>query len=336
MSTKIGIITIESFNYGNRLQNFALQHTLEKLGYEVETIQRNPAKSYQTHIKRWAKKVIQRISRSKGARFQEFDTLIRHSKYYATNSEISDNIKQHFDYFIAGSDQIWNPYYDFVGSVECLTFANPEQRIAYAGSFGISSLPVSKQALYKEWFSDFNHISVREEAGAQIIKQLTGKDVPVVLDPTLLLTASDWRSIEKKTCDMPVGDYVLVYYVEDMSTSFREAVEKAKKTMTVIDIKAKQKNGHEWSVGPSEFLWLIDHAEILYTDSFHGTVFSILFHTIFRVFERDGIKMNSRIDTLLNILAINQEKTDFTNVEKRLEVLRKDSIQFLKTALQYK
>ena len=299
---KIGIVTIESFNLGNRLQNYALQEILKNMGFQVETIRRS---SEEENI---LKRIMQEVLQTKRAKFRAFDKLINKSKWFATKDEAPKEMCNEYDYFIAGSDQVWNPYYDFVGKTNFLEFAKHEQKIAYAASFGVSELPEEAKKRYKDWLDDFKNIAVRENAGADIIEDLINKDVSVVLDPTLMLNAENWRSLEKKPKNVPKTKYILVYSVEGMSENMKEVIEEKKKTYEVVDIRQKLKNGHEWAVGPAEFLYLVDHASELYTDSFHGTVFSILFHTKFRIFERDGINMNSRIETLLEKTGLKEEQ----------------------------
>ena len=330
---KIGIITIESFNLGNRLQNYALQEILERMDCQVETIRRIRQPKGKDAIKKSVKNCIQTLMKSKGAKFRDFDKLIHKSPFYASADEAPADLADKYDFFVAGSDQLWNPNYDFVGSVDCLAFAKPNQKIAYAGSFGVSELTSAEKERYKKWFSNFKNISVREADGAEIIKELTGNDAPVVLDPTLMLSAEEWRKLEKIPPGLPDGDYILVYSVEGMSAEMQKAVQEAGRTCTVLDIRAKQKNGHEWAVGPSEFLYLVDHAKALYTDSFHGTVFSILFHTRFRIFERDGIKMNSRTDTLLKETGLS-DSDSFADADEKLNKLRKASAEFLNKSLK--
>lgn len=331
---KIGIITMEAQNFGNRLQNYALQEVLRKQGYSVETIRRSDVLSLPKRIKASLKQLVQDALGTKGAKFRAFDRAIIHSSYRVTKQFVSADIASRFSYFIAGSDQIWNPYYRFLGEAEWLTFANQGQRIAYAGSFGVPELPEEKTDVYTKWINQMDAISVREEAGARIIEKLTGKKVPVVLDPTLLLTADEWRKIEKKPKGFREDPYILVYYVESAGKELREACEKAKQSgKRIVNARQVMENGREWAVGPAEFVYLIDHAAKVYTDSFHGTVFSILFHKEFQVFHRDGIDMSSRIDTLLKSLSLS-DNLDYELAEKALERERERSLAYLQYALE--
>ncbi len=327
----IAIVTINSLNYGNRLQNYALQTVLESLGYKTETIRRNVSensllyklKNYAHYI--WKPNYATQIFK--------FNKSIKWSKkvYESDLEDLNDS----YDYFIVGSDQVWNPYFYFTGTdLDFLTFANTSRRIAYAASFGVSEIPDEKIIDFKNKLKNFKKISVRENAGAEIITKLSGARVPVVLDPTMLLTAEQWRGIEKRPHNMPKEKYTLVYCVESMSADVRKKVEEEKKKGLVLEVR--KRNGKEWAVGPNEFLYLIDHAEKLITDSFHGTVFSILFHTPFVVCDRDDLNMYSRLDTLLKTFEIETEITEdmFLRAEIVLKKRRNESLQFLKNALE--
>lgn len=334
MSTKrIAIITIVSQNYGNRLQNYALQMVLRGLGYEVITLRRNAA---DVSIVYKVKNYLHYIWRTNNTtQFFRFNKRIKWSRaVYTTNL---NELNGKYDYFITGSDQVWNPYYSFTGTdLDFLTFTETDKRIAYAASFGVAELPEEKVHDFSSKLEGFEKISVREDAGADIIKTLSGKVAEVVLDPTMLLTAEQWRKIEKRPPNMPNGKYTLVYSVESMSEELRCAVEKEKEKGLVVDVR--EIDGKESAVGPSEFIYLIDNAEKMITDSFHGTVFSILFHTPFVIYNRNGINMNSRLETLLNSFELNNGITAerFCNVDIILDKKRQKSLRFLKNALENK
>lgn len=328
----IGIVTIVSQNYGNRLQNYALQTVLQNMGYTVNTIRR-----IEVPFSLIVKNYIHYLWHTNNTtQFFKFNRKIVWSKsVWGDNSQLKE-LQSQYDYFIAGSDQVWNPYYTFTGTdLDFLTFVEDERKIAYAASFGVSSLPSEKAAQYKEYLCDFSKISTREDAGADIVFSLTGRGVPVVLDPVLLLEAEQWRKIAKKPRNMPKGPYTLVYSVESMSEALKNAVEEEKKNHQVLEVR--KLNGKEWAVGPAEFLYLIDHADKLLTDSFHGTVFSVLFHTPFYIYGRDGHNMSSRMDTLLSSVELKDVSEFSQAVFDRSDVLLKkkrlESVGFLRDAL---
>lgn len=216
---KIGIVTIIDYkNYGNRLQNFAMQELLKSLGAEVETIVNNsidPNKDNAVFLKYVTRmkvlgvrgiiyRIIEKIKgdpkekllSEKKQKFKEFSKFskayFKETDYNVDPFNMSDVLIDQYDFFVAGSDQIWNPIFRHGSSFDFLAFAPRDKRIAYAPSFGISYIPYKYKDAYTEWLNGFSYLSVREDAGAQIIESLTSKKVPVLVDPTLLLTKEEW------------------------------------------------------------------------------------------------------------------------------------------------
>lgn len=338
---KVAIVTIESMNYGNRLQNYALQEVLQSIGCDVETFHRE---IIQKGMKKIIKRLMQNIFRTKALKFRQFDSNIKFSNILIGRDDYPDGLSNQFDYFVVGSDQVWNPYYDFVaGKCDFLMFANDRQRISYAASFGVSDIPREKKREFAERLSEFRAISVREKQGAKIIRDLTGREVTVTLDPTLLLDENKWRKVERIPPFCPKHNYAFVYALGDKSEQFQEKIEQLKGKYEIFDVRAVQKNGRERPVGPSEFLYLIRNAEEILTDSFHATVFSIIFHKKFVTFNRPGLNMNSRIESLAELVGIvkymtecgdlNGEEIDYVKVDEILEEERRKSIDFLKNSL---
>lgn len=342
---KIGIITINSINYGNRLQNYALQEVIKLLGYSVATVQRERPLKKKQRIKIEIKKIGQYCLRTKGAKFDSFNRKITIANSYALANSQRAGLKNEFDYFIAGSDQVWNPFYDFVGTSDLLAFAKPEQRISYAASFGVDEIPDEKKKVYTENLSQFKALSVREKEGAEIIKVLTGREAQVVLDPTMLLTSEQWSKVERKSKFTPKKKYALVYSLGEKSADFKNSIKHYANEMEIFDIRTTQKNGRELPVGPAEFLNLIHNAELILTDSFHASVFSILYHKRFITFKRPGIDMSSRIVSLANTIGAKDKLDgdnnldcsnglDYVLVDQLIVGERKQSIDFLKKALE--
>lgn len=340
---KIAIVTIESINYGNRLQNFALQSVLEKLNFDVQTLRRKKkSKDFKYFVKRFMQEVLQ----TKSSKFRHFDSKINFSDIVIGRDEWPADLDNKFDYFIAGSDQIWNPYYDFVaGKCDFLQFANKCKRISYAASFGINNIPVERQEEYRKNLEEFHVISVRERQGKKIVENLTNKSAEVVLDPTFLLNEEEWNKLVKRPKMCPKTKYVLVYALGEKNERFVNKIEMLKKDFVVFDVLSKNRFRREKSIGPSEFIYLIKNAEIILTDSFHATAFSIIFHKRFVTYNRMGLNMNSRIESIAEIAGIksclNQNGDlmcdslyDYSNVEKKINNERKKSIDFLKKSLK--
>lgn len=134
---KVAIITIESMNFGNRLQNYALQQVLKSQNCSVKTLHRKPKIS---GCKANLKRCVQSILQTKAAKFRQFDSNIDFSNIVIDRDNYPQDLSNQFDYFISGSDQVWNPHYNFVGTSDLLAFAKPEQRISYAASFGVDGI----------------------------------------------------------------------------------------------------------------------------------------------------------------------------------------------------
>ena len=213
-----------------------------------------------------------------------------------------------------------------------------------------------------QYLNRIDYISVRETKGASIIKKLTGRDATVALDPTLLFTGNEWMEIfpyEKKH-DEP---YIFAYFLGTFE-SHRKAVEKFAKETNLKVITCPHMDdfvekditfGDEqrFDIDPVDFLNLIRGADYVCTDSFHGTVFSILNHKKFLTFNRykEGGKesRNSRIESLTGLLGLQNrrynfndgsitecinQKINYSEVEVKLQVLRKNTLDFLKKSLE--
>lgn len=371
---RIAISTLYGLtNYGNRLQSYALQLKMCKSDSEaVILVPKNvPKEKNQAFLKRLAKTVLKkenghlRLKTQEDYRrdfiafkvaFKRQENFLAFTKKYV-KTEIRVNRKQErtilfcntYSFFIAGSDQVWNPHFwnsqkpmpEFERYL--LTFASPEKRIAYAASFGVDELPPEWEMRMASELAKFKAISVREESGAKIVKKLTGRDVPVVLDPTMLLTADQWREI--KTHNL-AGDekYILTYFLGPQPPEVSAAVQNEARDRGAEIIEMMDPKSKYYTLGPDGFLEMIDHAQAVFTDSFHGSVFSILFHKPFKVYQRHSEKypsMGNRIDTLLSKTHLTEclrsgqfpTEEDFIKADALLEKERESSMQFLREAL---
>ena len=349
---RIGILTIESLNYGNRLQNYALQALIESLGFYCETIHRKTTsgQSAKSMVKRIIKREICRLIYTREQAFRCFDKNIHKSSDWASANKVSPGLASRYDYFISGSDQVWNPYFEFIGDSDLLYFARREQKIAYAASFGIDfeAIPEQRKARMAELLSDYKALSVREVEGVRIIRNLTGRDAQLVIDPTLTMNCQEWEKLEKRPPFVKKDDrYILVYALASKSKRFQNAVEQVRKSGTrVIDIypDANKLKKFLMPVGPSEFIYLIHHAEMILSDSFHATAFSLIYHKKAQIFKREDLDMSSRITTIAHTLALADrlqadgtfvldETVDFDLVDKKLAQEKAKAIAFLKNAL---
>lgn len=279
-------------------------------------------------------------------------------KFYAENIKQTDfsislnNIPQDkladFDFFSVGSDQVWNPTYPETSEVKFLTFAKNHQKLTFAPSFGISELPSYTREPYAKWLNEFPYLSVREERGAEIIRNLTGKAADVICDPTLVISKEEWEGVEKKPKYNTNIPYALTYFLGNETNKYRRYVEriakeKNLKIINLFDIREPE----FYSTDPAEFLYLIHHARAVFTDSFHAAVFSIIFKKDFVVFDRieDGQSMGSRIKTLLSKFSLTDRlyteirkksfnSPDFTHSERIIEEERNKALTFLKSSIE--
>ena len=374
--TRIGLVTICDYsNYGNRLQNYAVQEVLKSLGCEVTTLVNVPPSSEQSsstsHVDRLRivlsmskmdvlyktinrlKAIAFRTSRSEvlQRRISAFKSWtsehIRETAFTLRQGDIPRGLTEQFDFFVVGSDQVWNPLFRIGFDVDFLSFAPPYKRIAYAPSFGISEIPQEYEKTYREWLSDIGYISVRETSGASIIKSLTGRDAPVLIDPTQMLTGEEWEKITTPAAK-PDRDYMLTYFLGYTPSERRAFIRSiARKSKLEIVSLATLNDPVRFVADPSEFLDYIQSASLILTDSFHGTIFSILFNRPFVVFDRmsPGLDMSSRIETLLSLLRLEHRKfdrlqeheifeVDYSRVDGILERERQKALVFLQNALR--
>ncbi len=350
---KCGVITLhDNVNYGNRLQNYAVMKVLEKIG----CVGANCRKSRLfILIGAYVAKVFFKIFgvNNKYARYNRHAKGIIFTHKYIENGatdEVTEKNKYRLDYVLCGSDQIWNP--KWAGQPHFFAaMVPPQKRISYAASVGVSEIPKNRKSDYTKYLTEMKAISVREEAGAKIVKELTGRDAELLVDPTLMLEKTEWQKISKKPKFNVPEKYILTYFLGDLSEENEKYIKSIceETGYSIINLNRNTPNKYWYTTGPDEFVYLIEHASIMFTDSFHGTVFSVLMGIPFLVFERvDTLgNMNSRIDTLLNTLQLqnvrfeNQRsdeifKKDYSHIPNILKRERGKAIAFLKNAMELK
>lgn len=343
---KIGIITInDNDNYGNRLQNYAVQEIIKKVGgeaYNIENyIQFNSRKHY--FVKRFLYRNFPRNyseRQTRTERFKDFNKLI---SYY---NGIYCPYKKYdfFDYIFSGSDQVWNPEFA-ADDATLLRYFPANKRIAIAASFGVSSIPDERVKEYADELGKFKAISVREEDGAEIVKNLTEKDAEILVDPTMMLGAEEWRCISKPPTKLPEKKYILTYFLSEKNKCAKTLIKGLEKDYHVISLNDNEDDIAR-DAGPREFLYLFNNAELILTDSFHACVFSILFNKPFVVYDRQnsGRGMNSRIDTLLRKFDLMRKhygvglenniwEHNYGNLEEILEIERRKFVDFVRSAI---
>ena len=255
-----------------------------------------------------------------------------------------------YDFVISGSDQVWNPTFGRLRDVDLLCFVEPDKRVAFSASFGVSYIPEDIENKVGKALKKFKAISVREDVGKKIVEDLTGRtDVEVLIDPTMLLTADEWDKVSKKPTMLKNDKYILNYFLGNLSDERRNEINRVAKENNCEVINILDKESPFYECGPSEFLYLEKNAFLICTDSFHSSVFGILYNTPFLVFEREdnNASMNSRLDTLLSKFKLEDRrykgkitkkdlKCDYKEAYNILDKERIKSMNFLKKALDIK
>ena len=334
---KVGILTsAQSFgdNYGAVLQAYALSTVLKSMGYEPNIIKYKVAGEYVNHSAPLAERLKTTLF-NKEMSVHAKKTLIANKLMHKSvngvfwnfvnnyldfyNEEFIgfDELKKNppdFSCFITGSDQVWNPVIH--GNKNdpgyFLDFApKGAKRIAYAPSIGVDKIPEECEKSLGGFLEKFDALSIREKSGADIIKKCCGIDIPVMLDPTLLLSAKEWDEIAKKPDNLP-DKYVFCYKFgksETMDKTIKHISKKYRLPIVTAPSSPEVKFTADYSIGPSEFLGAIKNATLVCADSFHATVFSIIYKKPFLIFPRhtEGeINMNSRMENILETFALKE------------------------------
>ena len=355
---KAGILTFhDAHNYGAVLQAYALKKYMNKIGVDTRIVnyhhttipdgfprervlkENTPEEiekykySEKDHLERWEK-------------FNKFiKDLTNNEQNVYTSEEALEKVE--LDYWICGSDQIWNT--DITRGINkgfFLDFDTTGKKISYAASMGIPRLEEKYEADFVNAVNNIDAVSVREDALKEYINSLTDKEVEKVVDPTLLLEKEDYNDLIKE--DLIGEKYLLIYALgpDERLTKIAEqkAAEKNLKIVELNDFKLKDYFCRQVSnAGPEEFLTLIKNAEVVVTNSFHGTIFSALFEKDFYTITR--LNRNARMESLLKMFNMSDRLIDtledlekvkvqdydnaFKNVEKEVEKSR----MFLKKAL---
>lgn len=374
---KIAIITFHrAYNYGAVLQCYALYHTLEKLGHECYVLDYWPKYFYNQYyihgnfslmhppIKTWINHYkVKDILTVRNRGFENFLKSYLKLVPVDIKNERVDIKSTKFDLYITGSDQVWNDRCARFDRNYFLDFpcAKSSARASYAASFGMQKIPIELKNEYKRRLSNFDAYSVRENVGKDILRDLLNVNASVNCDPTLLLEQSEWSCISR--CNgTRYEPYVLVYYVtmteELQKIASDYAKEKGCKLVILpcnmsIDVllgKNDRKIDSELCVtaSPTEFLSLFKNASYVFTNSFHGTVFSLLNHKQFysRIKLNDN-KLNNRVLNLLHQVGLissdfnedafrTDEYINWNWVDKEIKDMREKGWKYLSSITEQK
>lgn len=351
---KAGIITVHnSPNYGACLQAYALwKYVSQSVDCEIIDLYRPYQKDYipsarfrpmrdnaqpvRTKIKRLIKKVLnytpKYFSTEAKVKFDEFNSQIKLSKTYKGIDELYSNPPQ-YDLYISGSDQLWNPTQPYCMEPYFLTFTPlTAKKISYATSIGISELKDNEKELFKEWLSSYEAISVRERQAKRLLESfMNRKDIVQVTDPTFLLDVDEWKRMAVYP-DIRKS-YILLFILSFSEPLVQYALKLGKESglrlVVVNQLQSLCMEGSYDSVtdaGPKEFLGYIANADMVMTDSFHGTVFSIIMGAKnFYTYIAPGNKRGSRITDLLETFGL-QDHLLPTELDKSYDELAQNGI----------
>lgn len=360
-----------------------MQELISSLGFPVEAVNYQFQYDYRPQviarklfsISKTRERIEQRVTRLRFKRVPglqqrikarstligQFDELIHRSPEIRGFGALKQHARK-YSAVVCGSDQIWLPVH-LNTNFFTLEFA-PEgvRRVSFAPSFGVAAVPPTTRGRYARFLSQIDHTSVREESGRGIIQDLIGKDVPVVLDPTLTIDSQRWIDLANTSKLNQPNRYIFCYFLGTNPEHREAAVSMGKKLgLQVISLPHLEDfvpadNSYAdvnlFEIGPVDFVNLIRNATLVCTDSFHGTAFSIIFRKRFVTFERyrsdNQRSTNSRIYSLLDKLDLRQRlATDLVSAQaiassepnyertyERLKAMRDSSRQFLESALR--
>lgn len=325
---KIGILTMyyTNISHGGLLQAYSLCKKLDNLGYCTEQIKYDYNERFRVNsifgkIKRLIRTIPYKFlllftGDKSEQKYYSYMDEVPHSELY--NSNNIETLNGKYDIYVVGSDQVWNELYcdDYFYFPE---IKNP--KVAYAASVGRDNLTEKELKSIANKISDFKAVSVRESDLQEKLQKFARQEVELVCDPVFLNSKEFW--IEHSVKPDIKEKYVLVYILGDDISAKKKAVSFAKqlgyKVVTIpnVNLAAHFSDVHgsdivKWSVGPKEFLGLINNAECVLTDSFHCTAFSIIFQKNFYCFDRSGgeKKMNSRLLSILNVIGMPERFID--------------------------
>lgn len=288
--------------------------------------------------------------------FARFDKRIAYTRQYNSIGELYANPPL-FDIYITGSDQLWNPTQPYCIEPYFLTFVKEGRKISYATSIGVSSIPDEIKLKYVSWLRSYDYISVREKEAQDILSGIN-KPVYRIIDPTFLLPATKWEEIIDTSLDLCENEYVFGFtlsYISDFHSFMKKYARRQNKKYVYI-VHAFQDAPYTCNdknviglidVSPEQWLGLIHNASEIFTDSFHGTVFSLIFGKSFYSYIPSFNNRGSRIENLLQLFGLKERiiynlkdcafeaKTiDYRNVNGIIEKEREKASAFLNKAIK--
>ena len=380
---KIGHITLYDYNYGSALQCYALQSYLKQQGYACELLSQRSSKSYWGARMRtalqlaglclrhptYAADILRNFSSQRAKNLtltpqscEAIKLFIRASiskKDLSWSSLCKLGKDASYHAFLVGSDQVWNGARVLHQEFYFLRFAPKEKRVAYAPSFGGNEIQSYNRSKYEKYLSEFSYLSAREKTGADLIAQVIGKEIPVLADPVCLLPQAEWmRLISQNHANndrLPKKPFLLAFFLDAPSKAAIQGLQtlQTEYHLPIIsfgyryDVYDGFSNYRHVDGSPWEFLHLINEAATVCTDSFHATVFSLLFHTEFYTYSRcyqhkqnqstrvtDLLENTSMLDRFDPVAPSMTGKVDFSVADAYISILRERSALYLRQVLE--
>ena len=359
-----GLTYDHTTNYGSCFQAYALQHTIENMVIQGEhpsyfliplsTFRDSPViassknVSFIIHVKRILRKLIKFIHRKQFIPFEKDFMKYANCHRFADLSLLNNDA----DAFVCGSDVIWNPDFNSRRGVFFLDFAT-KHKFSYAASVGKAEVDKEYITFMKEELASFDAISVREKTSLKIVKKCTEKDVQVVVDPVILLDSEEWEKVMvKQPCN---NKYIFAYTTHFNNTfkTFLQALKKKTGLQVILfewneSVSKLIKHGMLFVQSPNEWVSLLKEAEYVVTNSFHATVFSVIFHKKFyTVVDTDRTKgTNVRMYDFLNTIGlesrfcssvpdtIDLSEIDYTTADEKIASMRTESLAYIQRNLE--
>ena len=314
------LVTIEdNNNLGNRLQHYATQKKIQSLGYTVDSLMiKRPVSLKRELLKKFILTILvnigfQRYRPSLSRSARRTKNIIFNKRYISrtlrmTYGQLKNNDWSDYKFAVTGSDQVWHNWHNRDITDELtyyyLQFIEKKKRVSYAPSFGFSSFPEEDLEAHRSGLMGMSALSCREHDGCKLIKELTGRKAKKVLDPTLLLTQKEWEEIESKPKFKSPERFLLQFFLGDVKEEFQQEIKRIcdERGLEILNVNDKSDPTH-FAISPSEFVWLIHHADTVCTDSFHASAFSITFERRLRVFRRQQEGYGDMFGRLNDLLA---------------------------------
>ena len=371
-------------NYGGMLQAYATEALLENEGYEYELIRYRKKRTfmekirsiprllnaillhdkYEALIKKLGEIRYPVFAKNNARRMDSFEKFQKKhftklSPEYVGYKELCEGAKK-YSAVITGSDQLWSPAGLPTNFYNLMFVPDGINKVSFASSFGVKRIPWYQVRRTREFLNRIEYVSIREDRGAEIVKELTGKTAPVLMDPVFYFSKAEWEDLipEEK---LEFNDYIFCYFLGDNPEHRKVAGQLAagtgKKIMTLrhLDRYVAADEGFgdyaPYDVDPARFLNILRNASYVCTDSFHGSAFSVIYEKQFIVFDRysrnSHHSKNSRIESLCrnlglearrwtgreDIISAMQKEIDYSAVNEKVAAYKRNMQKYLAQAL---